>query len=125
MLFDLASASTKRQAYALSSSTWEAASAYIPPDQEALDLAKVSNDMHELYESMIVPAGLDHFRCLRVWTGDHRSYGYLVSKVLHVTKKYKDYVGLDASMANLMRPPCMVPITYHRGGKGYDALQPL
>ena len=31
-------------------------------------------------------------------------YGYLVSRVLHVTKKYKDYVGLDASMANLMRP---------------------
>ncbi|WP_293909106.1 diaminopimelate decarboxylase, partial [Sphaerochaeta sp. UBA5836] len=75
------------------------------PDQEAMDLAKVSNDMHELYESMIVPAGLDPlqivFECGRVITGP---YGYLVSKVLHVTKKYKDYVGLDASMANLMRP---------------------
>jgi len=75
------------------------------PDQEAMDLAKVSNDMHELYESMIVPAGLDPlqivFECGRVITGP---YGYLVSRVLHVTKKYKDYVGLDASMANLMRP---------------------
>lgn len=75
------------------------------PNQEAMDLAKVSNDMHELYESMIVPAGLDPlqivFECGRVITGP---YGYLVSKVLHVTKKYKDYVGLDASMANLMRP---------------------
>jgi diaminopimelate decarboxylase len=75
------------------------------PDQKAMDLAKVSNDMHELYESMIVPAGLDPlqivFECGRVITGP---YGYLVSKVLHVTKKYKDYVGLDASMANLMRP---------------------
>jgi len=41
------------------------------------------------------------FECGRVITGP---YGYLVSKVLHVTKKYKDYVGLDASMADLMRP---------------------
>ncbi len=75
------------------------------PDQEKMDLAKVSSHMQELYQSMIVPAGLDPlqivFECGRVITGP---YGYLVSKVLHVTKKYKDYVGLDASMANLMRP---------------------
>jgi diaminopimelate decarboxylase len=31
-------------------------------------------------------------------------YGYLVSRVRHVTKKHRDYVGLDACMANLMRP---------------------
>jgi diaminopimelate decarboxylase len=31
-------------------------------------------------------------------------YGYLVTHVRHVTSKYKKYVGLDASMANLMRP---------------------
>lgn len=75
------------------------------PEQEAMDLAKVSSEMQELYQGMIVPAGLDPlqivFECGRVMTGP---YGYLVSKVLHVTKKYKDYVGLDASMANLMRP---------------------
>lgn len=75
------------------------------PDQEVMDLAKVSSEMKELYQGMIVPAGLDPlqivFECGRVMTGP---YGYLVSKVLHVTKKYKDYVGLDASMANLMRP---------------------
>ena len=75
------------------------------PDQEAMDLAKVSSEMQELYQGLIVPAGLDPlqivFECGRVMTGP---YGYLVSKVLHVTKKYKDYVGLDASMANLMRP---------------------
>lgn len=75
------------------------------PDQEVMDLAKVSSEMQELYQGMIVPAGLDPlqivFECGRVITGP---YGYLVSKVLHVTKKYKDYVGLDASMANLMRP---------------------
>jgi diaminopimelate decarboxylase len=31
-------------------------------------------------------------------------YGYLVSRVRHVVSKYKQYVGLDSSMADLMRP---------------------
>ena len=31
-------------------------------------------------------------------------YGYLVSRVLHKKKTYKEFVGLDANMANLMRP---------------------
>jgi diaminopimelate decarboxylase len=31
-------------------------------------------------------------------------YGYLVTRVLHKKHIYKDYVGLDATMANLMRP---------------------
>lgn len=74
-------------------------------DQEAMDLAMVSKEMQKLYAEIVVPAGLDPlqivFECGRVITGP---YGYLVSKVLHVTSKYKDYVGLDASMANLMRP---------------------
>jgi len=37
----------------------------------------------------------------RVVTGP---YGYLVTRVLHKKNIYKNYVGLDASMANLMRP---------------------
>ncbi len=31
-------------------------------------------------------------------------YGYLVSTVLHLKNTYKTYIGLDASMQNLMRP---------------------
>ena len=31
-------------------------------------------------------------------------YGYLVTKVLHKKEIYKNYVGLDACMADLMRP---------------------
>ncbi len=74
-------------------------------DQEAMDIQKVSDQIKELYESMIVPTPLSKlkivFECGRMVSGPH---GYLVSKVLHVTSKYKEYVGLDASMANLMRP---------------------
>ncbi|MDT4762039.1 diaminopimelate decarboxylase [Sphaerochaeta sp. PS] len=75
------------------------------PGQEPMDLEAVSQGMHELYNQIIVPAGLDPlnivFECGRVITGP---YGYLVSKVRHVTSKYKEYVGLDASMNDLMRP---------------------
>jgi diaminopimelate decarboxylase len=75
------------------------------PDQKAMDLQFVSDEMKKLYDQIIVPAGLAPlnivFECGRCITGP---YGYLVSKVLHVTRKYKHYVGLDASMADLMRP---------------------
>ena len=75
------------------------------PEQNAMDLEAVSKGMQELYKQIIIPAGLDPlqivFECGRVITGP---YGYLVSKVLHVSHKYKHYVGLDASMADLMRP---------------------
>jgi diaminopimelate decarboxylase len=57
------------------------------------------------YESIIVPAGLSPMKvfleCGRVITGP---YGWLVSRVIHRKSTYREYVGLDASMANLMRP---------------------
>ncbi|HKL58691.1 MAG TPA: diaminopimelate decarboxylase [Sphaerochaeta sp.] len=75
------------------------------PEQDAMDLEAVSKGMQDLYKEIIVPAGLDPlnivFECGRVITGP---YGYLVSRVRHVSSKYKTYVGLDASMSDLMRP---------------------
>ena len=75
------------------------------PEDSAVNYYNVSKGIRELYEQIIAPAGLDPvriaFECGRVITGP---YGFLVSRVLHVTNKYKDYVGLDACMANLMRP---------------------
>ncbi len=75
------------------------------PEDKAVDLAEISRGMQELYGQIIVPEGLDPlkivFECGRLVTGP---YGYLVSRVRHVAHKYKDYVGLDSSMANLMRP---------------------
>jgi len=74
-------------------------------DDQAVDLNYVSNAMQKLYAQLIVPAGLDPiqivFECGRLVTGP---YGYLVSRALQVVRKYKDYVGLDSCMANLMRP---------------------
>ncbi|MDZ7794996.1 MAG: diaminopimelate decarboxylase [Spirochaetia bacterium] len=75
------------------------------PEEEPVDLEYVSRGVQKLYEEILKPAGLDPMRivmeCGRVITGPH---GYLISRVRHLSKKYKDYAGLDASMANLMRP---------------------
>ena len=75
------------------------------PEDKAIDLKEVSREIKKLYDEMIVSTPLEPlrvvFECGRMVTGP---FGYLVSKVQHVSEKYKMYVGLDASMANLMRP---------------------
>ena len=75
------------------------------PEEMPVDLKAVGEQIHALYKEMIVPAGLDPLRVVlengRMITGPH---GYLITKCLHHKKIYRDYVGVDASMANLMRP---------------------
>ncbi|MDG5814133.1 diaminopimelate decarboxylase [Chitinispirillales bacterium ANBcel5] len=75
------------------------------PEQKPVDLEAVSKGIKEAYERIIVAADLAplklYMECGRMMTGP---YGFLVSRVLHEKKIYKDYVGLDATMANLMRP---------------------
>lgn len=75
------------------------------PEQEPVDLEALGEAIHRLYADKLVPAGLGDVRlcleCGRVITGP---YGYLVARVLHEKETYKHYVGLDACMANLMRP---------------------
>jgi diaminopimelate decarboxylase len=75
------------------------------PEQKAVDLDYVSRGIRGLYDRKI--KGTAHhplklfMECGRMMTGP---YGFLVSRVLHLKNTYKNYVGLDASMANLMRP---------------------
>jgi len=75
------------------------------PNQTAVDLALVGAKIKAAYDQTIGGAGLGPIRitmeCGRMVTGP---YGYLVSRVLHKKATHKNYVGLDASMANLMRP---------------------
>ena len=75
------------------------------PEQQPVDLDRVGQGIKQAYEAKIVANGLQPLRiameCGRMITGP---YGYLVSTVLHKKAIYKNYVGLDACMANLMRP---------------------
>lgn len=75
------------------------------PGEKALDLERVSRGIKKAYEKKILGDGLHPLKIFmengRLITGPN---GYLVARVLHKKKTYKNYVGLDASMANLMRP---------------------
>ena len=75
------------------------------PDDKPVDLDAVGKGIQQAYGDIIVKRGLPALKisleCGRVITGP---YGYLVARVLHIKKTYKTFVGLDASMANLMRP---------------------
>jgi diaminopimelate decarboxylase len=75
------------------------------PEQSAVPLDRVAKGIKAAYDEVIVSGGLAplklYMECGRVITGP---YGYLVSRVIHRKSTYREYVGLDASMANLMRP---------------------
>jgi diaminopimelate decarboxylase len=74
------------------------------PEQDAVDIDKVSQGIKKLYEKMILPNKIElkiYMECGRMITGP---FGYLVTKAIHKKEIYKNYIGLDACMANLMRP---------------------
>ena len=74
------------------------------PEQNPVDLKVISDGIKKAYNELIVANGYSlkiYMECGRFITGP---YGYLVSTVLHKKNIYKQYVGLDACMANLMRP---------------------
>jgi diaminopimelate decarboxylase len=75
------------------------------PEDEPVDLELLGEGLRKAYEEIIKANNLDPLRVVmesgRAITGP---YGFLVSRVRHVAKKYRDFVGLDACMANLMRP---------------------
>ncbi|MCL4441753.1 MAG: diaminopimelate decarboxylase [Firmicutes bacterium] len=75
------------------------------PEEEPVDLNFLSRGIKKAYERKIVANGLHPLKIAmesgRIISGP---YGYLVASVIHKKEIYKNYVGLDACMANLMRP---------------------
>ena len=74
-------------------------------EQKPVDLDYVGDAIRKVYRDRLIGRGHPDvrlcFECGRVITGP---YGCLVSRVLHLKHTYRDYVGMDACMANLMRP---------------------
>jgi len=75
------------------------------PEQQPVDLAAVGHSICELYDFMIGGTPLHPLRILmengRMITGPH---GFLVTTAVHHKNIYRNYVGVDACMSNLMRP---------------------
>jgi diaminopimelate decarboxylase len=75
------------------------------PEAKAVDLDLVSSGIKSLYEKKIVSNNLAPLKIVmengRMVTGP---FGYLITKAIHEKHIYKEYVGVDACMSNLMRP---------------------
>ncbi len=75
------------------------------PEQHKLDVYKISEGIRKEYEQILVPNGLAP---VKIYLESGRfimgPYGYLVTTVRHIKRTFRDYVGVDASMNNLMRP---------------------
>ena len=71
------------------------------PEEVPVDLAVVGEGIRELYKAAGFTSLDVRMECGRMVTGP---YGWLVSRVLHKKSTYKQFVGLDSCMTDLMRP---------------------
>ncbi len=75
------------------------------PDQEPNDILAIGEGVRQVYEEVLVPAGMDDVAIYtemgRFMTGP---YGGLVTTAIHEKHTHKEYIGCDACAANLMRP---------------------
>jgi len=75
------------------------------PEDTAIDYQVLASGILNEYNTIIKPAGLDGLGIRTEWgriiTGP---YGWLVTRAIHKKETYRNYIGLDACMADLMRP---------------------
>lgn len=75
------------------------------PEDKPVDLEYVGATVKKAYDEIIVPSKLKKISIKselgRYITGPH---GILVTKAIHKKEIYKNYIGVDACAANLMRP---------------------
>ena len=75
------------------------------PEQPRCDIGVIGEGVRVKYEEILTPNGMDD---VAIFTELGRfmlaPYGHLISTVIHEKHIYREYVGLDACAANLMRP---------------------
>ena len=75
------------------------------PDQKGNDIFAIGEGVKKAFEEILVPEGMGD---VSIFTELGRfmlaPYGHLVTTVKHFKHTYKEYAGVDACAANLMRP---------------------
>ena len=75
------------------------------PEQKANNIAVIGEGVRRAFEKIMVPAGMGD---VAIYTELGRfmlgPYGCLVTTAIHEKHTYKEYIGVDACAANLMRP---------------------
>ncbi len=75
------------------------------PDQQPIELKEYGEAVRQAYNDTLVPAGLDPVGvCMENGRSITGPYGFLVTRAIHKKNIYRNYIGVDACMANLMRP---------------------
>ena len=91
------------------------------PTDNAFDIEALAAKATELFEAFGRQHGYTprlYMECGRAITGPH---GVLVTQVLNVMEKYRNYVGVDACMSSLMRP-AMYDAYHHITAVGRDGM---
>jgi diaminopimelate decarboxylase len=71
------------------------------PEDRAMDIGALSREIQGLYQASGLRVKCLSFECGRLITGP---YGYLITTAVHHKDTYKHYIGVDACMADFMRP---------------------
>ncbi len=75
------------------------------PEQAANNISAIGGGVRQKYEEILVPAGMGN---VSLYTEMGRymlaPHGHLVTRAIHEKHIYKEYIGVDACAANLMRP---------------------
>lgn len=75
------------------------------PDQEPNDIRAIGEGVRKVYEEVLIPAGMGEVAIYaemgRFMMGP---YGHLVVQAIHEKHTHKEYIGVDACAADLMRP---------------------
>lgn len=75
------------------------------PDREKNDIFIIANGVKKAYEEEFIEKGIDE---IKIFTELGRymlaPYGHLITTVIHFKHTYKEYAGVDACAAHLMRP---------------------
>ncbi len=75
------------------------------PDQTANDIKVIGEGVRKAYEEILVPAGMGNVKlCTELGRFMLAPNGMLITTAIREKHIYKEYIGVDACAANLMRP---------------------
>lgn len=75
------------------------------PEQTPNDIKVIGEGVRRAYEEILVSAGMGNVElCTEMGRFVMAPYGCLVTKAVHEKHTHKEYIGVDACAANLMRP---------------------
>ena len=74
------------------------------PEETAVDILAVGEGVRQAYEEILMPAGISLRLCTEMGRYITGPYGHLVTTVVGKKHIYKEYVGVDATACDLMRP---------------------